>query len=303
MKKYSEIENSYRNKYIKKILERNPIYEFYTYSIQEKIDGANVSLIFYPYSDVFDIARRKDILKETEKFYNVFEIINRDEYKDLIKEGHRMAIESGEIVTFFGELHGKGIQNRFDYGPDKYFKIYDVHIGNLGYFPIYFIYESDVLKKYTVRLFALIKGLYKALDFTEELFLNDKIEGYVIKPYYAKFDADTSPFYLKKKIEKMSEKQNVKKKKEPVVYRQEVHDLSEMFSEYINKNRVLSVFSKEGEIEDPKQIGKYIGLVIEDAKKDFLKENEIDLSEFDKKEIGYALNKAKDVVKILNEFL
>lgn len=44
------------------------------------------------------------------------------------------------------------------------------------------------------------------------------------------------------------------------------------FASYITENRLQSVFSKEGEIEKPKQIGQYIKWILFDAKEDFLKD-------------------------------
>ena len=75
-------------------------------------------------------------------------------------------------------------------------------------------------------------------------------------------------YFIKKKNEAFTEVENRKKKHKEV-------DLTllqkkETFLNYININRIKSVFSKEGEIESIKEIGKYIKLVLEDARNDFM---------------------------------
>jgi hypothetical protein len=75
-----------------------------------------------------------------------------------------------------------------------------------------------------------------------------------------------------------------------------------LFLPYINENRVLSVFSKEGEIQRPEQIGQYIKLVMEDAKEDFELEN--DLSNTDIGKMNDVFKTAnREVVKILQQYL
>ena len=43
-----------------------------------------------------------------------------------------------------------------------------------------------------------------------------------------------------------------------------------IWSGYINENRLADLFSKYGEIQSNAEIGKYIKLMLEDAKEDFL---------------------------------
>ena len=71
---------------------------------------------------------------------------------------------------------------------------------------------------------------------------------------------------------------------------------------YVNENRVLSVFSKEGEISEPNEIGHYIKMVVEDAINDF--EKDYDCSGLDKnqrKQIFKSGN--KEIVKVLEKYL
>ena len=50
------------------------------------------------------------------------------------------------------------------------------------------------------------------------------------------------------------------------------NELRDIFQTYITENRLYSVFSKYGQIESVKEIGKYISLLTEDARQDFMKE-------------------------------
>ena len=55
---------------------------------------------------------------------------------------------------------------------------------------------------------------------------------------------------------------------------------------YINENRMAGIVSKHGEPECPKDIGKYIGLIGQDALNDFAKDKDVELSKAKKKELG-----------------
>jgi hypothetical protein len=93
-----------------------------------------------------------------------------------------------------------------------------------------------------------------------------------------------------------------RKKIKNIEYSDKVNELKTIFNEYLNENRVLSVFSKEGEIENTSDIGKYIKLVLDDAKEDFFKDG-YSFKGFDQKEVKYILNGSKHIVKILQNYL
>ena len=95
---------------------------------------------------------------------------------------------------------------------------------------------------------------------------------------------------------------NTSKKKIERAVDPKIYAVATEFEPYINKNRVLSVFSKEGEIEDPKDIGRYIQLVVQDAQEDFLGDNpQIDIPDNMKKHIFNKYN--KKIVDVLREYL
>ena len=112
-----------------------------------------------------------------------------------------------------------------------------------------------------------------------------------------------SRFLVKKKSEKFKEKESTKKLKPKEDLSSEVVNLMLEFKSYINDNRMLSAFSKEGPIERPQEMGKYIKLIIEDAKEDFLKDNVVpdSLSEKEQKLIfnvgGLVADKLKKYLR------
>jgi hypothetical protein len=82
-----------------------------------------------------------------------------------------------------------------------------------------------------------------------------------------------SRFILKKKSDEFAEKMKVKQPKAKIS--NEVMKANLEFRSYITDNRILGIFSKHGELENMKNFGKYINLVLDDAKEDFLKDNDI----------------------------
>lgn len=73
------------------------------------------------------------------------------------------------------------------------------------------------------------------------------------------------------------------------------------FKSYITENRLLSVFSKEGQIQSPKEIGKYIKLLLTDAQDDFLKDN--DISHLDKQQQKDVFNVGSLIANMLKSYL
>jgi hypothetical protein len=134
-----------------------------------------------------------------------------------------------------------------------------------------------------VPVVAVVEGLQAALEFDIEFDsqlspegtgLGTNIcEGVVIAPYRKIYrNAGGHTFLLKRKNEAFKEKQKVKRPPEPED--SEVARLNAEFRTYITDMRLQAVFSKEGEIERPDQIGDFIRLVLADAKEDFLQDNQ-----------------------------
>lgn len=291
--KYPEIENTYRNKYIDKFVKHNPKSRKNRYIYQVKYDGSNISLLFNP-SEEMRIAKRSGLIGGDENFHGVLDVI--DNYKEIINYFQKEANENNIEIQVYGELYGKGIQNRINYGESKYIRFFDIRVNGemLSYSEVMDGFPE--VKDYYVETFGPI-------TFREIFNLEppEEHEGYVIKPY-ERLEPTERQLRLKLKNPKFAEKGKSHKQKKDKPKDPEVEKLKELFMPYINKNRVMSVFSKEGEIEEPEQIGNYIKLVMEDAKNDFEKEN--DMEGIDRNKLNQVFKEAnREIVSILKEFL
>jgi Rnl2 family RNA ligase len=305
--KYSEIDNSYQTKEMNYWLEKFPQLADETYVIEEKVDGSNISFIFEP-NGSFHLAKRSSLIEPDENFYNIQSVALK-EYNDIISVVQSFARSTGSSVNLYGELYGKGIQNRINYGDGKYITFFDATIDGkiLRRIEIEDLVSSLNIEDVLMPHFGLVKGLYNALEFDVEKRPSliypeggDFIEGVVIKPYHSLDYIENERFYFKKKAEAFKER-SAKKHKEPKSVDSKLVELQSTFREYINENRVLSAFSKCGEINKAEDIGKYIKIVLEDAKKDFVED--YDVSDLDKKELRFIYNVSKDVVEILKKYL
>ncbi len=294
--KYPEIENSYRSKKIDKFLKYNPTARENEYIYQIKYDGSNIQFCFEPHQEM-RIAKRSQIIGRDENFHGVLDII--DNYRDII---NYIQIECNDLlapINLFGEIYGKGIQNRIDYGNEKYIKFFDVAINE-----DFITYSSikDVFPKLVENYFVETFGPISFHDIFE-LEVPEKHEGIVIKPFNKK-DPNERPLILKKKNEKFEEKMKANKSKNKTPKEEDPieTELFNKLTEYINHNRLKSVFSKEGEIEDEEQIGTYIKLVMDDVRNEFEKDN--DLSKIDRKKLNNIYKKGnREIVNLLKEYL
>jgi len=290
-KKYPKIQNTYQNKVISQHLEYHPQCKDIYYAAQIKLDGSNIQFVFEPHIPM-RIAKRSGLIGQDDNFNGILDILPKYQYViDYLQE---YCDTKNVNVNLFGEIYGKGIQNRINYGDGKYLAFFDIAINDeiLRYkdareeFP----YLTEVFWVPTVGIF-----LYQDIF---EVRVPEEHEGLVFKPYEYH---DGRPLILKKKNEKFEEKmKSVKKEKKPED--PEVAEWKEKFLPYINKNRVLSVFSKEGEIDSPEQIGHYIKLVMEDAIEDFTQD--YDISEVDRNKLKQVYKAGnREITPILKEFL
>lgn len=312
--KYQDIENSYQSKHIQKTLEYHPELKTCKYVATEKLDGSNIQLIFQPgihciekMMEVTEFCSRSNKLNKTSNFQgaSIPELLER--YKEIIRLLQIYANQFELPVNLYGELYGYGIQKRINYGKDKYLTFFDMRING---HPVsqkdfcdymHYLEWRTEFKNIYVKPFKIFDSLEEALELSPEFEsafspTKDHAEGWVIKPWDV-----ASTFYLKIKSEKFKEKTKVREIKNKE-YSITVNKLKAYFNGMINENRVLSAFSKIGEIERPDQIGDYVKYVLEDVKKDFLKEYNLeeDLTQEEKK---YIFNGGKHVVEILRKYL
>ena len=311
-KKYNSIENHYRQKYILNSMSQHPEIETCKYVAREKIDGANFQIYFKRGNSV-KFGKRSSFLKEDDSFFNYQEAVKKIQH---IVEKIDTMIQEDEIghqeLRLFGELFGPGINGRVDYGDSVNILFFDMEVdgkmANQQHLESFFSLFgfNDLL----VPLIGYYDGISEALqascDFDSKVLGKEgnASEGIVIKPYSREFImGNGSRFLLKKKSDKFKEKETgMKQRKHKEDLPEDVVKLMLEFRSYINKNRVLSVFSKHGEIQEPCQLGKYIQLISEDAREDFLKDNVIPDS-MDKKVQKKIFNVGGHIATLLREHL
>lgn len=295
--KYPKIMNHYHNKQLQEHLEYNPSCKDALYVCQIKYDGSNISFCFTP-NEEMRIAKRSGLIGKYDNFNGVLDII--DQYQEVIDHFQSVANFGDFNIILYGEIFGKGIQNRINYGDGKYIRFFDIRMNDkkLTFEEIQDNFIWDIIKPYWVEHVGSTFTLDQAL----QVEVPEGHEGIVIKPYN-RVESTDRLLYIKKKNPEFEEKMksNKSKKKQKEVD-PEVEHLKELFLEYINHNRLKSVFSKEGEISKPEQIGEYIKLVMADAREDFLSDN--DLSNSDRGKMNEVYKSAnREVVKLLKEYL
>jgi|GEM_PF-4133882 len=243
-------------------------------------------------------------------------ILGRDDYKNLIRTWSDKAVFDDATYHLYGELFGAGVQKGVDYGPEKRILFYDLckdeEMQPSG--DMIEIMKILGLEKFLVPIMATVDGLEEAMEFdiafdsregpSDVQAGKNLCEGVVIKPLHKMFSTEQgSVFMIKKKGEDFKEKQQAKAKKPPVEIAPEVQVVRDEFESYLTDERLQGIFSKEGEIDKPSQLGEYIRFFIDDARGDFLKDHRDALQALEKNDKKYVLNVSKIVVEMLKKYL
>jgi len=313
-KKYCSITNHYNEKDISRWFRFFPELITEEYVIQEKIHGSNIQFIFVPHED-FKVASRTQLIPFDDGFFTVKSVFE-SQWKDGFEKIKEYSDNNNIVVRVYGELFGPKVQKGVKYGDKRRILLFDVEFdGKLISQKEMedFLSELDC-EHLMVPILDYTPDLESALNFDTVIDstltdVNDGsniMEGVVIKPYNKVFqDVNGSTFYIKKKNEEFKEKSREKTQKDPTEgHTPEVVEWRDTFRQYLNNNRVLSVTSKYGDIEQMSDFGKYIGLITEDAKKTFLSEEEnFDEIKFNKKELRFIFNGGKVIAELLKEHM
>jgi len=279
-KKYPSIENHHRTKEINWWLSRFPEIADARYIIQEKIHGSNVQFVICPNKPVRIFSRKLEICPANTGFGWVWGLVD-GMYAKPFNRLQTISNNTGNCLRIYGEAfgHQKGVTYG---GPgERFIAFFDLMINDVWQPAATTIdwFNTNLIYMLVPQL-AICKGLSTALAYPNNGISNwasaadDNImEGIVIKPYGRVFGTSSgSLFYIKSKNKKFVEKTRTTTTV-PRVVNSAVERLHLLFLEYINENRVLSVFSKHGEIESTTQFADYIRLVINDASADFIKDH------------------------------
>ncbi len=281
-KKYPSIENSYHSKSIERWIGFFPELKNEQYIVLEKIHGTNFSIIFEPGQKPC-LASRNRLLEPDEDFFGIQDAVFSDAHQGLMNYFEHQANTREAVFQLYGELFGPGINKGVFYGDKRSFLFFDLRRD--GFLLVHRDFESFMppeLKQYLVPGLGIFPSLESALMVEVEgvnSLLTPKdysapnnLEGVVIKPYTNIFISPVGEtFVLKKKALRFQE---VNRKKKPPRESREhplVTELNQKFNQYITEQRLQNVFSREGVIQDKKQIAHFIQLLLEDAKEEFLK--------------------------------
>ena len=289
-KKFSSLENSYRDNFISKIREQG--YENEEYIITEKLHGASYSFTVVienelPVSVI--PAKRSGYINSDEKFYN-----HRPVYEKYVHKVSNLAScllkdnnVSNGIVTVYGELYGGNIQGGMAYPLEQDFAGFDITVDGT---PIDKRKAFSLVNEYeipTVPVLGYAKNLSEALECNESFTTNKlrdgfdtenpqaEAEGIVIEPVTPRHLPSGERVYLKKKTKRFLEKGKNKIEKPKVSLNEALSKLLETALEYINENRFNAVVSKEGGV-NIKAIGKIAGLMTQDIIVDLIKDENIE---------------------------
>lgn len=273
-KKFSSLENSYRQNLIDKVQYEGK--DGGEWVVTEKIHGANFS--FWCDGKEVKVASRTQFVDGT--FYNCQAVINR--YEKGILEIHHILCKEGDIVVIYGELFGGNIQKEVQYG-EKDFRAFDMTINGevqdkvkaFAWARFASIQTAPVLKVGSFKECMEVANTFRSTLTSEDYEGENNAEGVVIEPVVPAFFNNGSRIYFKNKTPSFSEKNSAPKEKKVFELTEEESDILNALLAYATENRVSNVISKIGEVTN-KDFGKILGLTIQDMLEDYIKDDNDD---------------------------
>jgi len=271
------------------------------YVITEKIHGVNFQFCAFP-DGLIKMASRNNWLDE-DTFLNTDLCKIRKDNEIILRQIQQFAEDNNEIVRLYGELFGDGIQRGVDYGPVKRIKYFGMKVGDSW---TSFSYLRTFLDNYyIVPIIGVASGLDNALEFNpsgDTRLGNGIREGIVIQPYNKVYvNHNGNMFILKNKSDEFQDHKAITKSS-PQEIDLDVVRLRDIFTTYINNNRIQSIFSKHNIIKRRDQIGDYIRLIIADALEDFV-EDYPEYNNMNKKSCGQITNVGGKIARLLDGYI
>ena len=302
---YPSIENEYRAKFIDYFIERFPEIETQDFVIQEKIHGANFRLGIQFGGNIMIGSRTQDLTMVEKDHFGLKRFL--DAHNDIMVRLKNYSLKVERSFTIFGEIFGGSIQKDIDYGNGRWIRLFDIWFEDddapVPAIDFQKIMDNIGLVNFSIENLATVPSLQDALDFDINFpstfgISNEVIcEGIVIKPAKRNFMVEGGAiFYLKKKNKKFLETK-IKRKKVKKPPSDKLISLHKEFIRYITPQRLANIFSKEGKIKSKKEIKKYLDLMVQDAKDEFLKD--FDISGFSTAEHRNIFNANKEIVALL----
>lgn len=289
-KKYTSIENSYREKFIDAIISIVPKEQ--EWCVLEKIHGANIQIY---YDDKgFNCGKRKSFINGS--FYNSHNILPK--YEENIKAIWEEVNKNRKIkdlpIRIFGELFGgkyngkysrvKCVQKEVEYCQEIDAMFFDIMIDDdfLPYYKAMEIFEKyDIPYLKPLAILPLDLALEYQNDFDSKIgqdyynlpiIKGNTCEGTIIKPLNNEYKTHRgSRVIIKNKNAKFKEKRSVKKVSKLAPFSDKANELITNLESYITENRFNAVFSKEEYTQ--KDFGMFLGDFVKDLREDAKKDN------------------------------
>lgn len=321
-KKFSSIENTYRDTFFDQIREEGK--DGGQWVVMEKVHGAQFS-IYYDGTSI-QASSRTAFLTDEIDFFNWQNVLhdNREKMTKLYEMLKQTEHVFSQVIVY-GEIFGgsyphpdvdkvktaKRLQKGVHYHPDNLFYAFDIRVDR-QYLPVD---ETDSLFEkagffYAKALFrgALEECIKHPDDFVSRISqwlglppIADNIaEGIVIKPVEPRFLNVGDRVILKSKNEKFIERKSRKKRpvKKDSPLSEAARKLQQELESLVTENRLQNILSKKGELPDPLP-GDYFGQIMQDFSADiweeFNKDFEtpyINLEKKEQKRVSKALNQA-----------
>lgn len=296
-KKYQSLINHYHQKDIDWWLNKHPELRDCSYLVNEKLDGSNFSIHFYPDGEV-RCSKRSGFIGEGDTFFGYRDAFMHDDVQAFVSEMSGMSGASGHEYVVHGELFGPGIQKRVDYGSVRRILFYGVDIDGKPTCGQAFL--NVVPKHLRVPTVGIVSGFEAALATSNEFptLLNpvegNVCEGIVITPLdICPLDANGDAFIVKSKNTKFSESKEQKPRARDSLD-DAASELSAIAISHVTESRLLSVVSKLGEPTHVSQFGSYMRALMADIDAEMVHEYREQLSELssgDRKRCMSAANK------------
>ncbi len=298
-----------------------------TMIVQEKLHGSNIVIGSEPSKDSeIRIGRRKDWIDRNDNFFGIWDYLEKGSivemggrnirFQDFVYALRQASIEQHKPIYVYGEYLGKDIQRKVGYVTcpvtKKNFRVIHICIGDcdLSPFEVKLFLTKHQLQMALVPFLGEVK--YRDMDRLavgddDFSILHDPdaitpikiMEGIVIKPYREHLvNNGGSTVMFKTKHPKFDEKREDKKPVMPPSA--EAVFLREQFVGYsANANRIQSFFSKEGRLDDKRDLGRYIKGIIKDAREEFEVDFETTLDKVEGWELSRIFNTGNEVRELL----
>lgn len=327
-KKYTSIENSYREAYIEKVRESLNFLGCpnMLFSVSEKVDGCNTSVITDGSGQIMT-GKRGSVLAPEDKFYGFQDFAERILKGGVIGIMEQLNKKNNiKQIQVFGEFFGGGyegykstvpkIQKGIQYCPDHQFYAFDILVSD-GEKSIYlgvdecnslfeefgFFYNKELFRGTLDECLAydpiFISTIGERLGYPR--LENNYAEGVVIKPIEDIRFANGERIIIKNKNPKFNEfEKSEKKEKVQVEHSDTCNELVSVIGQYVTEARINNVVSHLGELEMPKQMGLLIKEFSADTLDEFTKDHPEynDLSSNEQRVVNKELNRlAVDIIK------